>query len=653
MSVQAGFVNFDSKPADAGALSQLSVAAAPFGPDGETIRTLGPGAMLYRPFYTTSESLADGQPLISAEGCAVTWDGRLDNRDELRARLAEPLGASCSDVEIVARAFEKWGTECFAKFVGEWAASVWRPRDKVLILARDYIGVKQLFYRLQPYRITWCTLLAPLVECGNSSTISEEYVAGYLARKPDADLTPFREIRSVPSGSFVRVKDGNLSAHSYWRFDPGLRTRYRSDAEYEEQYRHLLRLAVRRRLRADRPVLAALSGGLDSSSIVCMADDILSKDRRLATRVDTVSYYDLSEPDEDDFLHLRKIEQSRGRQGFHLGLDATGDSLTFCYPTLVAAPGFGLRREVQSAMAFLVASNDYRVILSGAGGDEMNAQALNPAVPIADLAAHFHLAKAGREMFNWSLLTRSPYLTWLAEVVRELLPMAIRVRLSKHGERQPWINPEFAKRYGLAARELENVSGVWFYRPGPRDALQTITTLSGGLACLAPSRLEQRYPYLDQSLVEFLTSIPFDQLLRPGHRRYLMRRALRNIVPAEVLSRRTKVSASRCYAITVGKHWDEINQALVSPLSTRLGFIDGNILRRSLVELKNGQVGEQIGGLLKALSLEFWLRDMAARRMIATPRSWVVPRVESDLAHRAEDISQKKGGECHERVHQT
>ena len=615
MSVQAGFLNFDARPADTGALLELSVAAAPFGPDGDTSRSLGALAMLYRPFYTTSESHTELQPLVFGGGCAITWDGRLDNRDEILPRIAESADQSLSDLEIVAQAFEAWDTECFGRLVGEWAAAIWRPRDRELILARDYIGVRQLFYRLQPHRITWCTLLAPLVECGGPSTISEEYVAGYLARKPDAELTPFREIRSVPPGCLLRIKDGSVCKRAFWRFNPDLRTRYRTDAEYEEQYRHLFRQAVRRRLRSDRPILAALSGGLDSSSILCMADDILAQEP--TSRVDTVSYYDLSEPDEDDLLYVTKIEQHRGRKGFHLNLDGKGDSLTFRNSMLVAAPGFGLRREVQDGMASLIRSNEYRVILSGTGGDEMNGQALNPAIPMADLLAHFHLVKVSGEIFRWSLLTRTPYLSWLGQVITELLPIGIRARLGGYGENHPWINRDFGRRYGLAARELEQVSGVRFYRPGPRDALQTITTLSRELTRLAPSRLEQRYPYLDQTLVEFLTSIPFDQLLRPGKRRHLMRRALRGIVPAEVLARRTKVSASRCYAKTVGKHWNEIEEALVSPLSERMGFLDGDFLRRSLVKLKNGQAGEQIAGVLKALSLEFWLRDISAREMIA------------------------------------
>ena len=290
MSVQAGLLNFDGKPADPSALRELSLAAAPFGPDGEMSRSLGALAMLYKPFNTVPEPGSHLQPLVFGRGSAITWDGRLDNREEVLPQMSGSVSQSLSDLEIVAQAFEKWDTECFAKLEGEWAAVIWRPHDRELILARDYIGVRQLFYCLQPQRITWCSLLAPLLELYGPSSLCEEYVAGYLARKPDAGLTPFREIRSVPPGCWLRVKDGSIGKRRFWRFNPGLKTRYRTDAEYEEQYRYLFRQAVRRRLRSDRPLLAALSGGLDSSSIVCMADDIQAKEPGF--RVDTVSYYD-------------------------------------------------------------------------------------------------------------------------------------------------------------------------------------------------------------------------------------------------------------------------------------------------------------------------------------------------------------------------
>ncbi len=116
------------------------------------------------------------------------------------------------------------------------------------------------------------------------------------------------------------VRNGSLSVERYWRFSPKSRIRYKTDAEYEEHFRDLFRRAVRRRLRSDSPVLAELSGGLDSSAIVCMADNILAHERAHTPRIDTPSYYDLSEPMGDDFFYFTKVEAKRGRAGFHFDL---------------------------------------------------------------------------------------------------------------------------------------------------------------------------------------------------------------------------------------------------------------------------------------------------------------------------------------------
>lgn len=653
MSVQAGILCFDGAPANRVMVAQLGCASRAFGPDGESMLVQQSLAMLYRPFHTTAEPENEQQPLVVANGNVFTWDGRLDNRDEHIAELSPALDHDAADVVIVARAFEKWGVDCFKRLVGEWAACVWNSREKELLLARDYIGVKHLFYTVQSRSIAWCGVLAALMECGDSFTVSDEYVAGYLARKPDAHLTPFCEIRSVPPGSFLRIKNRKLTTHAFWNFDRQHRVVYKTDAEYEEHYRCLFRQAVRRRLRSNTPILASLSGGLDSSSIVCMADHILSADRTVRTRVDTVSYYDPTEPDDDDLCHLKEVEARRGREGFHLALHGNGDSLALRYSTLAASPGFTARTEVQTGMDVLIARGEHRVILSGIGGDEMNGQALNPLIPIAELIAHGQLIKAGRQLFDWSLLTRTPYLACLAGALGELLPMTIRARFSKFRVRQPWINREFAHRQRMAARELEDMDGIWLLRPGARDALQTITTLSRELTRVAPSKLEHRYPYLDQDLVQFLTSIPFDQLLRGGDRRSLMRRALTGIVPSEILARRTKVSASRCFSLTVCKHWDEICESLASSLAESMGFIDSKILREHLRRLANGQATEMIAAMLKALSLEFWLRDISARKSVKAQHRDLLIASEREVALMFPTYCQKKGGERYERVSQT
>jgi asparagine synthase (glutamine-hydrolysing) len=664
MSVQAGVLHFDGGPVDQKALLNIGRTVAEFGPDGETTYFSNSLGMIYRPFHTTAESRAERQPFTFGSGRVMTWDGRLDNRDELLRLLGIAHHVAPTDVALAAEAYERWGADCFPQLKGEWALCLWDPRESELVLARDCIGVRQLFYYPKPGAITWCSYLAALVMGGTDFTICNEYIAGYLAFYPDAHLTPFAEIHSVPPGHFVRVRRGKTTVHSYWSLKCRETTRYKTDAEYEDHFRHLFRQAVRRRLRTDSPILAGLSGGYDSTSIVCMADDIMARDGLEIPKLDTFSYYDSNEPDDDDFIHVTKAEEKRGKVGFHCEMAGSGDSLSLEYPAFAAAPGFSLREEIKPMLSRVVEQHGYRVALSGTGGDEMNGQPLDFRIQMADLLVHFHPVQAAQQLVAWSLITRLPWVQLFAQSLAELLPLSVRVLLSKRGQIKPWIYPKFAQEHRMAARQLEYAKGSRFWQPSARDALQTVATLSRLVTHISPSVVEQRYPYLDVDLVEFLTSIPLDQLLRPGDRRSLMRRALAGLLPPKTLTRKTKAAAARCYSLTMQKHWDRVECLFHSSLSSGFGYTDRNLLREALLALKNGQVPPDFTRLLKALSLELWLRDMCGRGLLQTPsrasgdgdysefRLPALPRPTQDRDVRPQPAVFTKGGEQHEDLQQ-
>lgn len=636
MSVQGGVFHFDGAPAGSVWLLDASANLREYGPDGEYTYVEGSLGLLYRPFDTTAESRCERQPLVLTDGTLLMWDGRLDNRDELITTLRLSLKSRASDALIVAAAFERCGTKCFHRLIGDWALSICRPNQHTIILARDYIGVKQLFYYLRGDTLLWSSHLAALVRCGDTFKVCDEYIAGYVAFKPDADLTPYDGIRSVPPGTFVVIRHSHVAHLGFWSFDPGRRTRYKTNAEYQEHYLSLLRQSVGRRLRASAPVLSSLSGGLDSSSMVCIADDLLATGKTEA-RVDTVSYYDRSEPDEDDSYYLTLVERKRGRSGFHIELNRPEDCLPFEYAAFRPVPGFAVRTEVTGAMSDIIRRGAYRVLLNGTGGDEMNAQALSISVAIADALMRFRLLPAGKDLLAWSHLTRRPLLHLLCEALLEFLPLSIRARFSSRGKLQPWIKGRFAAKYYLRARQLEDLPGIWFWRPGPRDAAQTIMTLSNDLTFSPPSTVDERYPYLDRDLVEFLTSIPFEQLLRPGKRRFLMRQALRCIVPPEILERKSKVSAMRCYSLALQKHWDKVKAALDQPITSDLHYFHSDKLKLDLMAVRNGHCPFHLVRLLKALSLELWLRDVIARGIVAAPdrsTARLLTRATSELAQK-------------------
>ena len=624
MSVQAGIWNFDGRPVDQKLLESLSESLKRQGPDGESCYVDNSFAMLYRPFHTTAESRREKQPYTSNRGFILTWDGRLDNREVLIADLRSDLDDSPTDVAIFAAAFDRWDTDCFRRIVGDWAVSIWKPQQRELLFAADYMAIRHIFYYLKGNQVRWSTDLSPLVLLsGDKFRIDDDYIAGYIAHQPDAHRTPYREIREVPPGQFVHVRSGSVSVERFWRFSPKSRIRYKTDAEYEENFRHLFRQSVRRRLRSDSPILAELSGGLDSSSIVCVADDIIANEGKQIPLLDTISYYDKTEPNGDDWIYFQKIEEKRGKVGIHIDgskLASSAGSLECTdFRPLPGALGFG--QKLDTARADAIRGGGYRAVLSGMGGDEFMGGVPNPRAQLADLIVQLRLVSLTRQLLAWSLVKRRPWIQLLWQSAIDVLPSSLGQYFAKEAKIEPWIRKDFAKRTRLAIRQshVDERFGLWL--PTRRSYIAGVLVMANNLAKLtAPVQAieEARYPFLDQTLIEFLLSIPADQLLRPGERRSLMRRSLAGIVPREILSRRTKQVGARTPLIILAKHWDEIESIYQMSLSSRLGYIHEAQLRKTIFDARDGK-SVSLVRVLWTISLEYWLRDLAARGLFDPP----------------------------------
>lgn len=621
MSVQAGIWNFDQRPVDPRLIASFSESLKQQGPDSEFTYIDGSIALLYRPFHTTAESRRENQPYTSQRGFILTWDGRLDNREEVIADLRGKLEARPTDVAIVAAAFDRWETESFQRIIGDWAMSIWKPDHQELILAIDYMAIRHIFYYLKQNQIWWSTDLASLVLLSRDRFhIDDNYIAGYLAHEPDADLTPYREIREVPPGQCVRIRSAEARVERYWRFSHKSRIRYRTDAEYEEHFRHVFRQAVRRRLRSDSPILAELSGGLDSSSIVCIADEILAKENGYVSRVDTISYYDEHEPNGDDAKYFKIIEEFRGKIGAHVDLGSLGDSpASFKQEDFVSLPGYlTARRSLDAARASIVRNGAYRVVLSGLGGDEFMGGIPDPRAQLADLILQAKLGRLAKELSAWSLIKRKPWVQLLSLSLIEALPVSLSKHLLKEATPEPWIEPTFARRTRLSDRLVRSQDHFCLVLPTRRSYLRGVLLMAAKLSKFSTPSAEAeegRYPYLDQCLIKFMLSIPASQLLRPGERRSLMRRALAGLVPAEVLSRRTKQFGARTPVVTLQRNWRELEDVLESPLSARYGYISRERLLQTLEAMRRGKEAHLVR-TSRIISFEFWLRDLVARDLI-------------------------------------
>ncbi len=441
MSVQAGVWNLDGKPADRRLVEDFSAALQQQGPDGESLYCEGQAALLYRSFHTTHESRREKQPYLSRRGFLVTWDGRLDNREELIGQFRGDLERTATDIVIAASAFDRWDSDSFHRIVGDWAVTIWRPQEKELIFASDFMGVRHIFYHLRPDQIRWSSDITPLVLlAGVKFHVDDEFIAGYLAHNPDGRSSPYREIREVPPGHFVRVRPSETRTERFWRFSPRTRIRYKTDGDYEEHFRQVFRQSVRRRLRSDSPVLAELSGGLDSSSIVCMADDILSPEGADAPRLDTLSYYDKTEPKGDDWIYFQKIEAKRGRAGMHIDSSKMAKSpASLEFREFFPFPGaLGVGNELGDERSDAVRKSGCRVVLSGLGGDEFMGGIPNPRALLGDLIVQCRLFRLAGQLTAWGLVKRRPWMHLLWDSAVETLPAALAQHLVPEGKLQPW-----------------------------------------------------------------------------------------------------------------------------------------------------------------------------------------------------------------------
>jgi asparagine synthase (glutamine-hydrolysing) len=625
MSAQFGKWNLDGKPVDSRYLERVATALGPYGPDGGSSYRDTNISILYHAFHTTKESRLEAQPHISASGAVITWDGRLDNPAELITELRDCLTVNSTDVAIVAAAYEKWGTTCFAKLIGDWALSVWSPSNRSLLLAKDPIGTRHLYYSFDNNQVSWSTILDPLVRlAGKSFALDEEYIAGWFSMFPAVHLTPCVGVHSVPPSSFVLLRHGKQTLSRYWDFDPEKKIRYGTDAEYEEHFRTVFAAAVQRKLRSERPVLAELSGGRDSSSIVCMADDIIARGDGDTPRLDTISYYDDSEPNWNERPYFTKVEERRGRSGWHVNVGTqdrekpSASELPFEPPheRFVPVPGSDGRTSPQ--IRACMASQGNRVVLSGIGGDEVMGGVPTPSPELGNLLASAQFGALAHQLKVWALEKRKPWFHLLWEAARGFFPPTL-VGPPKYMQPAPWLQAEFVKRHGAALTGYPSRMRLFGPLPSFQDNVSTLVALRRQLACIAlpfEPPFEKRYPYLDRELLELMFGMPREQVVRPTKRRSLMRRALVGIVPDEILNRKTKAFVSRSPLVEISQDWSRFVAKTQDMLTSSLGIVDSERLYVTLQKARRGEA-IQVVTLLRTLVIEDWLRDVRALGIVS------------------------------------
>ena len=614
MSVIFGIRNPDGQPADERQLHDFALATQPFAPDGTFVKVcgaIGMGSQLYR---THERSNLESQPLTDRHGNMVAFDGRLDNHAEL-CRLLELYDSETPDSVIVLTAFLRWGENCFRRFVGDWAISLWSRQDRSLFFARDHAGTRTLYFETREGRIRWSTYLEAFFLGREAVPLNEAYIGRYLCSQALYDLTPLKGVRSVPPAHYVVVRAETITSKAHWDWSPREEIRHARDADYEEHFRMLFKTSVERRTGPGRPILAQLSGGMDSTSIVCMSDHIQSNCGQTTDLIDTLSYFDDLEPNWDEKKYFSIVEQSRGKSGIHLpirvgGLDLRAEFSTIRPHLFPGTDNMTLQRERE--FQSIIDARGYRVILSGLGGDELLGGVPNPLPELSDYLVTLRLEKLFKQSLAWALATQRPLLHLVAEsALFSLNSLRSNPSIPEHSL-PPWISFSTcgvcrAADSGVVLRRTRSKLLI----PSALHKGATWWAILATLPHLRPNtfaRLEYRYPYLDRDLVDFLTRIPREQLLRPGRRRSLMRRALRDIVPVQILERRRKAFIIHGPLTVIRENRTLIEKLFRSSALGSSGFITDAGVLVALEETIKRNDPKWCSGIQRLVAMELWFR---------------------------------------------
>jgi asparagine synthase (glutamine-hydrolysing) len=540
-------------------------------------------------------------------------DRHLDNRSQLMGRATAASSLPPTDLEIVSSLYEWKGTESLRDLVGDWSLSVLHHYEQKLLLAVDFLGPKPLYFLRTPHYIAWSNVLEPLVVLSpDKFALSEDYATGWLYGFPAAELTPYEGIHAVAPGSYVELTRSLQKVHSYWAFRPQEEVRRFKDPELDEGFRHFFEQSVRRRLRSCGPVVSELSGGMDSSAIVCVADRLLKTESDLTPCLNTLSYLDDSEPNWNERPYLCAVENSRGRSGLHVDVNM---ELSFI-PLRDSArfpdtPAVGVVPSVpQQKVSRYLRNEGIRVALSGIGGDETTGGVPDGSAELADLLCEGRFLEFFRREFVWCLALRRPILHMTRDVVAGFFPDG-PFHQSLLRRKVPWINPalESRQRSNPSCRSLR----LTLHGPMPslQENLYTLGDLQRQMACspvqIHPPR-DRRYPFLDRDLLEFLYSVPREQVVQPGHRRSLMRRALSGIVPQSVLERKRKAYVARAPVVSIRAQAAELADWTKVMLVADLGLIDADLFHRAVEAACNGN-DTHLWRISRTLEFESWLRD--------------------------------------------
>jgi asparagine synthase (glutamine-hydrolysing) len=588
-------------PPDEALLKAMNACVRHRGPDDDGFLAT-PWASLGMRRLAIIDIEGGAQPIGNEDGSVqVVYNGEIYNYRELRAEL-EAKGhrfRTRSDTEVIVHAYEEGGPECFARFNGMWAVALTDGREPAaprLVLARDHFGIKPLYYASTGRRLLWASEVKSLLQDEELTTSPDQrrmYEYLKLGLHDHTGDSFFTGVRQLPAAHYAVISAaGDLREGAYW--EPRLA---RDGSADPEEFRALFERAVERRLVSEVPVGTCLSGGLDSSTIVCFMAGLLERHvpdaASMGDHLKTFSaVFDGDPIDETGF-----IQEVVGRTGVEAHfvrpkseefISELGRLVWHQEEPIVSTGPYAQWCVMRLARDFVT------VLLDGQGGDEL----LAGYVPYQFV----YLRQLQREG-AWLRLLRE---AWAARDV--LWPLARRRLLERTRPFRP-------TRYLPSAYSAEHEPVV---DTRVRDdlkgrLLQDLTTFSLPSLLRYEDRnsmafsIESRVPYLDQELVEWILRQPEPAIIDGGWSRAILRRGLEGTLPEKIRRRRWKVGFTTPEFRWLKKERAWVQGFLRSPAFVARPHWDGLAVADAFDAICDGRL-EEHPFIWRAINVEAWLR---------------------------------------------
>ncbi|MBO0983025.1 N-acetylglutaminylglutamine amidotransferase [Rathayibacter sp. SD072] len=585
----AGEIRLDGRRAEVAAVDRMSGCLTHRGPDGDGVWARGPVALAHRRLSIIDLSVAGSQPMVDAAlGLSIVFNGCIYNHRQLRAEL-EAKGHrffSHSDTEVIGKAYAQWGEDCVDRFLGMFAFVIVEHESGRVVMARDRLGIKPLYLDETRERIRFASTVQALLAGGVADTsIDRTALMLYLSFHSvvPAPRTILAGVTKLPPAT-VRViePDGTSREHVYWEpvFTRDPERADWSERDWQDALIASFRTAVERRMVADVPVGVLLSGGIDSSLVVAL----LAEAGQSGLQTFSIGFDSAGGESGDEFEYSTLVAQRFGTDHHRIRIDSSR-----------LLPGIdGAVRAMSEpmvshdAVAFYLLSQDVaqhvKVVQSGQGADEvLGGYDWYPplaGVPRAEAAEAYASVFFDRRFPELQALLRPE---WRGEDAATAF---------------------VAERFGRPGADtsvdaaLRNDTTVMLV-DDPVKRVDNMTMASG---------LEGRVPFLDHEFVELVGRIPPELKLADGGKGVL-KRAVRGIVPDEVIDRRKGYFPVPAIRQLEGPYLERVRAALTDPSARARGIFDPAVVEARLAAPNETRTRLGSNELWQLALLEMWLQE--------------------------------------------